>query len=269
MFTSKHYLNKTYGSHMLSRIVTGYNVTTIDCDSTVDSGYKGTEVTLIDQTPAGYGFDHWNITGATLTGNNFILNNDVTAQGIYTANPTAYVGSYYLTSYYDPRPGNPGSTMDENMAQTRQFVIPVGNTSAGSTRKYYITPQAAGIAGYDVKTGNIPKCVVLGSNRRLSGSITADIRYMSNVTNAICLGIDPYYTTYSGGLTKAIPNQWHSATIIDTQHCSTFGQGGYTNQVKVFNVDISNLQGTLFIATSAQRSVYVNSITANLVETVV
>lgn len=109
MFTSKHYVNKTYGSHMLSRIVTGYNVTTIDCGSTVNSGYKGTEITLIDQTPAGSGFDHWNITGATLTGNNFILNNDVTAQGIYTALPTT---------------GNI-TVSPSNIGPSRQYLVPL------------------------------------------------------------------------------------------------------------------------------------------------
>lgn len=87
MKKEKHYLNKVYGGHQLSRYIDVYEVSTVDCAATQYSGYKGTEVTLIDQTPAGYSFDHWNITGATLTGNNFILNNDVTAQGIYTAVP--------------------------------------------------------------------------------------------------------------------------------------------------------------------------------------
>lgn len=83
MFTAKHYVNKTYGSHMLSRIVTGYNVTTIDCGSTVNSGYKGTEVTLVDEPAWNEKFSSYSITGATLTGNNFVINNDVTAQANY------------------------------------------------------------------------------------------------------------------------------------------------------------------------------------------
>lgn len=277
MFTAKHYVNKTYGNHMLSRIVTGYNVTTIDCGSTVNSGYKGTEVTLIDQTPAGYGFDHWNITGATLTGNNFILNNDVTAQGIYTANPTAYQGGYTLQTYYNPVSSNPGSTMDENMLYTKNFIIPVGNVGGSYTRRYHIAGDANSLfnQGYPIYTGNVNNCIVLGNNRRLSGHITANIHYPSNRANLICVGIDPNYTTYSAGpYTKKIPSQWVSANIISTASCNTFGQGGYTNQNVTFNIDVSNIPGTLFLATSASNAgspqgVYVYSFTANLIETVV
>lgn len=87
MKKEKHIVNKTYGNHQLARYIDVYELSAIDCAATQYSGYKGTEITLIDQTPTGYGFDHWNITGATLTGNNFILNNDVTAQGVYTAIP--------------------------------------------------------------------------------------------------------------------------------------------------------------------------------------
>ena len=87
MIKEKHTLKNPYNHHALSRYIDVYEVTTDGCSSSPMSGYKGTECTLVDQTPAGYGFDHWNITGATLTGNNFILNNDVTAQGVYTALP--------------------------------------------------------------------------------------------------------------------------------------------------------------------------------------
>lgn len=87
MKKEKHTLTNPYNHHALSRYIDVYEVSTVDCAATQYSGYKGTEITLIDQTPAGYGFDHWNITGATLTGNNFILNNDVTAQASFSAIP--------------------------------------------------------------------------------------------------------------------------------------------------------------------------------------
>lgn len=113
MIKEKHTLTNPYNHHALSRYIDVYELSAIDCAATQYSGYKGTEITLIDQTPAGYGFDHWNITGATLTGNTFILNNDVTAQGIYTAVP------YTLTLQTDGNgtltatkiTGNPGDTV--------------------------------------------------------------------------------------------------------------------------------------------------------------
>lgn len=168
MFTSKHYVNKTYGNHMLSRIVTGYNVTTIDCGSTVNSGYKGTEVTLIDQTPAGSGFDHWNITGATLTGNNFILNNDVTAQGIYTALPT--------TGQITVSPSNIGPS--------RQYLIPLAyNAGANRSIVASTTDTDFGWQGGNnsgsmnasyVETTNAGKCINSANHTiKVSAQITA------------------------------------------------------------------------------------------------
>ena len=336
MIKEKHLVNGIYGGHQLARYIDVYEVSANRCHSVPESGYKGTVATLVDEPAWNEKFSSYSITGATLTGNNFVINNDVTAQAVYetaknltlqtdghgtiaankmsgfigdtaalsntasngygfsgysitgatltgsnfkftgsditakawfSAVPTAYNGSYDLTSYYDPRSSNPGYSLDELMAQTRQFVLPIGNMGVGTTRKYYITPYAADSRGYKIYTGNILNSIVLGSNRRLSGSITADIRYISNIQNAVCIGVDPNYTTYYEGTTKKYPNQWTSATIVDTQHCSVWGQGGYTHEVKVFNIDISNAPGTLFIATSASQSVYVNSLTANLIET--
>lgn len=273
MIKEKHYVNGIYGGHQLARYIDVYELSAVDCYATQYSGYRGTEVTLVDNPPAGYNFSHWDITGATLTGNNFILNNDVTAQGIYTAVPTAYQGGYALQTYYNPVTGNPGSTMDENMHYTRNFIIPVGNVGGSYTRRYHI----AGIAnsrGYPIYTGNVNNCIVLGNNRRLSGHITANIHYPSNQANLICVGIDPNYTTYSAGpYTKKFPSQWVSANIVSTTSCNTFGQGGYTNQNVTFNIDVSNIPGTLFLATSADnvgspQGVYVYSFSADLIETI-
>ena len=83
MIKEKHYVNKVYGGHQLSRYIDVYEVSTVDCAATQYSGYKGTEVTLVDEPAWNEKFSSYSITGATLTGNNFILNNDVTAQANY------------------------------------------------------------------------------------------------------------------------------------------------------------------------------------------
>lgn len=235
------------------------------------SGFSGTQVTLSNTPNANYGFQGYSVTGATLTGNKFTLNNDATARATFSAQPTAYQGGYNLQTYYNPVPSNPGSTMDENMYYTTNFIIPVGNVGGSYTRRYHV----AGLAktqGYPIYTGNVNNCIVLGNNRRISGHITANIHYPSNQANLICVGIDPNYTTYSAGTyTKKIPSQWVSANIISTASCNTFGQGGYTNKNVTFNIDTSNIAGTLFLATSGDyvgspKGVYVNSFTANLIE---
>lgn len=83
MYKEKHILNKHYGSHKLSRYLDVYELNTVNCSADKTTGYKGTEVTLIDDAAWNEKFSAWALTGATATGNNIVLNNDVTAQGIY------------------------------------------------------------------------------------------------------------------------------------------------------------------------------------------
>lgn len=83
MKKEKHIVNKTYSNHQLSRFVDVYEVSANGCHSVPESGYKGTEATLVDEPAWNEKFSSYSITGATLTGNNFILNNDVTAQANY------------------------------------------------------------------------------------------------------------------------------------------------------------------------------------------
>lgn len=83
MIKEKHTLTNPYNHHALSRYIDVYEVTTDGCSSSPMSGYKGTEATLVDQPAWNEKFSSYSITGATLTGNNFILNNDVTAKANY------------------------------------------------------------------------------------------------------------------------------------------------------------------------------------------
>ena len=83
MIKEKHIVNGIYGGHQLSRYIDVYEVSANRCHSVPESGYKGTEATLVDEPAWNEKFSSYSITGATLTGNNFILNNDVTAQANY------------------------------------------------------------------------------------------------------------------------------------------------------------------------------------------
>ena len=83
MIKEKHVLKNPYNHHALSRYIDVYEVSANGCHSVPESGYKGTEATLVDEPAWNEKFSSYSITGATLTGNNFILNNDVTAQANY------------------------------------------------------------------------------------------------------------------------------------------------------------------------------------------
>lgn len=83
MIKEKHVLTNPYNHHALSRYIDVYEVSANRCHSVPESGYKGTEATLVDEPAWNEKFSSYSITGATLTGNNFIIDNDVTAQANY------------------------------------------------------------------------------------------------------------------------------------------------------------------------------------------
>lgn len=83
MKTEKHTIKNRYSTHGIHRNIPVYEMNTIHCSASPMEGYKGTEVTLIDNAAWNEKFSAWALTGATATGNNIVLNNDVTAQGRY------------------------------------------------------------------------------------------------------------------------------------------------------------------------------------------
>lgn len=83
MRTEKHIIKNRYSTHGIHRDIPVYEMNTVHCSASPMEGYKGTEVTLIDNAAWNEKFSAWALTGATATGNNIMLNNDVTAQGIY------------------------------------------------------------------------------------------------------------------------------------------------------------------------------------------
>lgn len=62
------------------------------------SGYQGTTVSLSNTPNAGYNFNNYELTGASLTGNNFIMNNDVTAKANFVHEPVRVPLSGVLTT---------------------------------------------------------------------------------------------------------------------------------------------------------------------------
>lgn len=83
MRTETHRIKNRYSTHGIHRNIPVYEMNTVNCSASPMEGYKGTEVTLIDNVAWNEKFSAWALTGATATGNNIVLNNDVTAQGIY------------------------------------------------------------------------------------------------------------------------------------------------------------------------------------------
>lgn len=100
MFTEKHVLTNPYNNHRLSRTVTGYDVTAIDCNVSKTSGYNNSVVNLTPLYPER--FQNWTITGASITGSAFSFDNsDVTASAQYSpAKFSARLGCSSDNTYY-------------------------------------------------------------------------------------------------------------------------------------------------------------------------
>lgn len=81
MFTEKHILGNPYNGHQLSRTVTGYEVSTVDCSADKNSGWNGTTVNLTPKTVGStMRFSGWSATGANIINSAFTLTADATAQ---------------------------------------------------------------------------------------------------------------------------------------------------------------------------------------------
>ena len=81
MFTEQHFLNNPYNNHRLSRTVSGFEVSAVDCSADKTSGWNGTTVNLVpDANTTARKLSGWGITGSTLTGSAFKLVDDTTAQ---------------------------------------------------------------------------------------------------------------------------------------------------------------------------------------------
>ena len=79
------------------------------------SGYQGTTVSLSNTPNANYGFKNYSLTGATLTGNQFTLNNDVTAMANFSALPQKRgIYGFASTAGYFRGYGRASATLREN-----------------------------------------------------------------------------------------------------------------------------------------------------------
>lgn len=162
MFTEKHILVNPYNNHQLSRTVTGYEVTTVDCSADKSSGWNGTTVNLTPNiAPEHQHFDSWGVTGATIVNSSFNFNNsDVTAQALY-----AYDTPFNVTLQTDGH----------------------GNITANKTTGYagdVITLSNTASAGYEFSSYTVTGAIINGNNLTFAAqNCTAKANYVQNVSN--------------------------------------------------------------------------------------
>lgn len=103
------------------------------------SGFSGTVVTLSNTPNANYGFSGYSITGATLTGNQFTLNNDVTARAGFSAEPVKTYLRGYVGANSDPKIDYSWSRYTSKI-EPNCYVDISGDLVNGITKTLYFMP---------------------------------------------------------------------------------------------------------------------------------
>lgn len=164
-------LNQTSGGVIMANMLTAYS---------------NDEVVLTNQALPGWAFSNYSVTGATLTGNRFIMpENDVTAQGNFIEHPERQVivqQSTGGTLWVNPENGFDGDT------------ITLSNTPSSH---------------YTFGSYSITGATLTGSQFKFSGSnVTAKANFIEDPKRTVTV------TQTSGGTVNASPTVGYDGTII-------------------------------------------------------
>ena len=225
MFTEKHILGNPYNGHKLSRTVTGYEVSAVDCTSDKSSGWNGITVNLTPKTvPSTQRFSGWSATGATIENSAFTLTADATAKANFetaksltrqtdghgTLSTTKNVGFINETANLYPTP---------NQGYAFSGYTITGATLTGSAFKFTgsnVTAKAWFSANANLNYVTIGTAKWLASNLRINdggtGIYTQTVNYgQGNVTE--------YYYTYAAALRVAnLISGWHLPSVNEWQY---------------------------------------------------
>lgn len=161
MRTEKHIIKNRYSTHGIHRNIPVYDVTlqtegsgTLVANYT--TGYNNTTVTMTATPAQDYMLSGYDVTGATLTGDSFTLNNDVTAKAIFTV--TGYIPSaQYRAWNWDSEYSN----------------IPVKNYKITSGEYYYSPYTAASAATLQRQLFNTYHYIESSAGRRSNTSVVS------------------------------------------------------------------------------------------------
>lgn len=241
------------------------------------SGFSGTNVTLSNTPNANYGFSGYSITGATLTGNQFTLNNDVTANAnfeyvgnsgiIYqNAGPwyidqntnininanfadNSYIGISYKMSAVNRTNGTYGLEFRQtHPSADGSFYIVAGGAPSWNTAPVFSSYTAGHFTPLNGASAlaNQNRCYVK-PNHTYNGwntniALGLDREHMNKISayvNGTCYG----YGSYGG-------NNWNFVTGLSSIHGS---YGVYIYYIKDFTVASFDREDKMFQWLSEQR----------------
>ena len=295
MKKEKHIVNKIYGNHQLARYIDVYEVSANRCHSVPESGYKGTEATLVDDPAWNERFSSYSITGATLTGNNFIINNDVTAKANYetaknvttircnSTKNSGFIGDTALLTNSSPAWNEKfssysitGSTLtgsnfkftgsnitaQANFETAKNVTLQTdGHGTIASTKSSGFINDTATLSntasnGYGFSGYSITGTTLTGSNFKFTGS---------NITAKAWFSASPRQYFIKGVFGPVDPEVWVRSTIYPIGNTFTIYRSDYgyntTTARKALGLVITAWDNELTTAVMSQHSQFYKSVT--------
>lgn len=211
------------------------------------SGFSGTNVTLSNTPDSGYVFSSYDLTGATLTGNQFILNNDVTANANFE-----YVGNSGII-YQNAGPWyidqNTNIKINANFADNPYIGISYSMSSKDLTNGTYglefrqTHPSADG--SFYIVAGGSPKynCAPVFSSYT-AGHFTP-LNGASSLANQNRCYVKPNHT-YNGWNTNIALglDREHMNKISAYVNGTCYGYGSYGGYNWTFTTGLSSVHGS-------------------------
>ena len=231
MFTEKHILGNPYNGHKLSRTVTGFEVSTVDCSTDKTSGWYGATVNLTPKTvPSTQRFSGWSATGATIENSAFTLTADATAKANFETAKS-------LTRQTDGH-GTLGTTINVGFINETANLYPTPNqgyafsgfTITGAT----LTGSAFTFTGSDVTAkawfNKSFDYVTIGTQKWMSKNLAIDDGgsgiYTANViVNGVDFGTQYYYTSGAALRVANSIDNWHLPNSADWSTLVTYAGG--------------------------------------------
>lgn len=211
MRTEKHLIKNRYSTHGIHRNIPVYDVTlqTEGSGTLVANyaeGYNNTTVTMTATPAQDYMLSGYDVTGATLTGDSFTLNNDVTAKAIFTV--TGYIPSstyrawnwddeysynrvsnYKITSgeyYYSPYTAASAATLQRQLFNTYYFISAAAGRRSNASVVSLTVPTASVDRNY-----NPTRCCITLNAKVHDGSVVT----LWQNTGPHAYGEEPYLTS--------------------------------------------------------------------------
>lgn len=211
MRTEQHIINNRYSTHGIHRDIPVYDVTlqTEGSGTLVANcaeGFNNTTVTMTATPAQDYALSGYDITGATLTGDCFTLNNDVTAKAIFTLTGYFPSGHYRAWNWDNEYSNNPVNNY--NITSGEYYYSPYTAASAATLNRqlfntYHYTTSASRRSNTSVVSLTVPTASIDRSKNPTYSHISLRAKVLNGNAITIWENSEPHEFGQESYLTSA------------------------------------------------------------------